>query len=326
MSVTKRLKGGGPQGSTKGVLSYMSQSNNNADSVPLEDRFKYFDDLTVVEVINLLNIGISSARVKETIPSDLPEHNQLVNNNSLKSQMYLDKINQWTEGNLMELNEKKTKSIIFNFSKNYQFKTNLILKKQEVEVINETKLLGLIITSDLRWDQNVDYLVKDANKRMIMLHAASKFTSDKQVLKGIYFTRIRCKLDQSAVVWNSSLTQRNISDLERVQKSAVRIICGKNYDSYSETLKELHIQRLSERRDMLCLKFAKKSLKVENFKHLFPIISKQHKMKTRENDLYTVNNGFSARYQKSAIPAMQKILNRDRKEQLTALKKLKVKA
>ena len=38
MSVTKRLKGGGPQASTKGLLSYMSQSNNNADSVPLEDR------------------------------------------------------------------------------------------------------------------------------------------------------------------------------------------------------------------------------------------------------------------------------------------------
>ena len=77
MSVTKRLKGAGPQGSTNGVLSYMSQSNNNADSVPLEDRFKYFDDLTVVKIVNLLNIGISTARVRDTVPSDLPQHNQL---------------------------------------------------------------------------------------------------------------------------------------------------------------------------------------------------------------------------------------------------------
>ena len=50
---------------------------------------------------------------------------------------------------------------------------------KDEEMINETKLLGLIITSDLRWDRNVDYLVKDANKRMMMLHAASKFTNDK---------------------------------------------------------------------------------------------------------------------------------------------------
>ena len=66
--------------------------------------------------------------------------------------------------------------------------------------------------------------VKDAKKRMIMLHAASKFTRDKQILREIYFTRIRCKQDQSAVVWNSSLTLKNISDLERVQRSAIRII------------------------------------------------------------------------------------------------------
>ena len=48
-------------------------------------------------------------------------------------------------------------------------------------MINETKLLGLIIASDLRWDKNIDYLVKDANKRMLMSQAASKFTSDKHV-------------------------------------------------------------------------------------------------------------------------------------------------
>ena len=316
------MKGGGPQGSTNGVISYMSQSNSNADSVPLEDRYKYFDDLTVVEIVNLVNIGISTARVRDTVPSDLPQHNQLVNNNHLKSQEYLDSINQWTEDNLMMLNAKKTKSMQFNFSKNLQFKTDLVLKQQKIENVQEIKLLGVILTSDLRWDRNIDYLVKDANKRMVMLHAASKFTSDKQVLKQIYFSRIRCKLDQSAVVWNSSLTLKNISDLERVQRSAIRIIYGKKYESYSGTLKELSIQSLSERREMLCLKFAKKSLKVDNFKHLFPISKNQHDMRTRSNNMFKVNSAFSARYLKSAIPAMQKILNRDRKQQQQALKSL----
>ena len=260
ISVTKRLKGGGPQGSTKGVLSYMSQSNNNADSVPLEDRYKYFDDLTVVEIINLLNIGLCTARVRDTVPSDIPEHNQLVDNSNLESQNYLNSIEQWTKDNLMELNEKKSNAIIFNFSKKkHQFTTNLMLKNKKIGIINETKLLGLILTSDLRWDKNLDYLVKDANRRMIMLHAASKFTSDKSVLKQIYYSRIRCKLDQSAVVWSSSLTLKNINDLERVQKAAMRIIYGKNYESYSKTLKELGMVSLEKRRDLLCLKFAKKS-------------------------------------------------------------------
>ena len=220
----------------------------------------------------------------------------------------------------MELNAKKTKSMQFNFSKNLQFKTDLVLKKQNIENVQEIKLLGIILTSDLRWDKNIEYLVKYANKRMIMLHAASKFTSNRQVLKQIYFSRIRCKLDQSAVVWNGSLTLKNISDLERV---AVRIICGKKYESYSETLKELGMVTLSERRESLCLKFAKKSLKVDNFGHLFPLSKKKHLMKTRGCDAYKVSKGYSERFLKSAIPYMQRLLNKDRKKQLNDQKKLK---
>ena len=157
---------------------------------------------------------------------------------------------------------------------------------------------------------------------MVMLHAASKFTSDKSVLKQIYYSRIRCKLDQSSVVWNSSLTQKNVSDLERVQKAALRIIYGKNYESYSNTLKELGMVSLAERRDTLCLKFAKKSIKVENFGHLFPINSKRHDMQTRHSDILKINKGYSKRYMQSAIPSMQRILNRDKQKQVEALKQI----
>ena len=48
---------------------------------------------------------------------------------------------------------------------------------------------------------------------MIMLRNSAKFTSDKQVLKKISFSRIRCKLKQSAAVWSSSLTQKNMLKL-----------------------------------------------------------------------------------------------------------------
>ena len=85
------------------------------------------------------------------------------------------------------------------------------------------------------------------NKSLKFIHSNSYNSYDKQVLKQIYYSRIRCKLEQSAAVWSSSLTQKNVVDLERVQKAAVRLINGKPYESYSETLKELGIMRLSER-------------------------------------------------------------------------------
>ena len=56
-----------------------------------------------------------------------------------------------------------------------------------------------------------------------------------------------------SAVW-SSLTQKNLADLERVQRAAVRF---QPYESYSATLKDLDIMRLSERREIICLKFAR---------------------------------------------------------------------
>ena len=60
----------------------------------------------------------------------------------------------------MRINEKKTKTMIFNFTDKYQFSTRLQLKGETVEVLNSTKLLGTVITDDLRWDLNTSNIVK----------------------------------------------------------------------------------------------------------------------------------------------------------------------
>ena len=236
MSEPWQMKGGGPQGSTIGILEYLSQSNNNADCVPQEDRFKFVDDLTTLEIIYLLNVGMATRNPKLNVRSDLPEHNQFIPNEHLKTQKYLNEIESWTNNNLMKVNPKKTKNIIFNFSTNNQFTTNVTLQDEPVEIVSETKLLGTIIQNNLKWDKNTETLVKDAWKRMQMLHAARKFTTNIYDLKQIYTTFIRSKVEHSAVVWHSSLTQENRSDLERVQKAVVKIIMGNRYSDYNNSL------------------------------------------------------------------------------------------
>ena len=156
----------------------------------------------------------------------------------------------------MKLNEKKTKNIIFNFSKKFQFNTSLSVNNKEIEVVNETKLLGTFITNDLKWNKNTSELIKKANKRMLLLSRAAAYTSNSQDLKRVYLTYIRSILDQSAVVWHSSLTKKNINDIERVQKVAVRIILGRNFRNYNDGLKKLRLQNLNDRRGNISLKFA----------------------------------------------------------------------
>ena len=60
----------------------------------------------------------------------------------------------------------QSKMMIFNFTRNYQFATNVSHNGNDMEVITETKLLGTILTNDLKWHRNTKELVKRANARM----------------------------------------------------------------------------------------------------------------------------------------------------------------
>ena len=65
LSNIRELNGGGPQGSSFGIWEYLSQSNDNADFVSPEDRFKFVDDLSFIEVINLLSVGLASFNIHQ---------------------------------------------------------------------------------------------------------------------------------------------------------------------------------------------------------------------------------------------------------------------
>ena len=51
------------------------------------------------------------------------------------------------------------------------------------------------------------------------------------------FIFLRSILEQSCIVWHSSLTKETEEYLERVQKSAIRIILGRNFGDYSKAKK-----------------------------------------------------------------------------------------
>ena len=104
----------------------------------------------------------------------------------------------------------------------------------------------------------------------------------KEDMKLVYILFIRSLLEQSAVVWHSSLNQENIDDLERVQKSALKIILKQNYKNYKHALTILEMDTLNDRREQRCLNFALKCLKHPSFKNMFPENGKQ--MKTRKID------------------------------------------
>ena len=185
-SKPRNLPGGGPAGATLGLLEYLSQSNDSANCVSPEDRFKFVDDLTILELVNLLNIGISSHNLRSQVPNDVATHNQLVHPKNLKSQTNLNIINEWTKQKKMLINKEKTKIMIFNYTDQYQFSSRITLDGENVENVSETKLLGTIIQNNMKWDSNTSNIVKRANARMILLRKLSEFGAPKADLKTIY--------------------------------------------------------------------------------------------------------------------------------------------
>ena len=56
--------------------------------------------------------------------------------------------------------------MIYNFTEKKQFGTRLVMENSNLEVIDSVKLLGTIVTNDLKWDQSTAHLVKKSNARM----------------------------------------------------------------------------------------------------------------------------------------------------------------
>ena len=113
--------------------------------------------------------------------------------------------------------------MIFNFTTKYQFSTQLEIEGQKLENVNEAKLLGTIVSNNLKWDRNTEFIVKKANKRMELLRKISTFGADLEDLKNVYILFIRSLLEQSCTVWHSGLTVENSEDLERVQSVLLKL-------------------------------------------------------------------------------------------------------
>ena len=151
----------------------------------------------------------------------------------------------------MVLNAKKTCIFIVNFTKNHQFKPLLKIPGENnyLEVTKETKLLGYWLTSDMKPHRHVKYMISIANKRVWSISKLKKAGVSDADLIYFFFMKIRSVLETAVPVFNSMLTKR--------------------HDSYEDSLIHLSLEKLSYRRENICLDFALSCLNSHKFKHIF---------------------------------------------------------
>ena len=134
-----------------------------------------------------------------------------------------DQIENWTTENKMKLNVEKSKLMVFNFTEDYQFSSRLYLEDNLLEIITSTRLLGTIISSDLKWFENTEMLVKRAYQRMVILHRLYSFNIEDSDLVTIYILYIRSILEQSCQVWHHAITEEEVMDIEEYKKLPAKL-------------------------------------------------------------------------------------------------------
>ena len=309
LSSSRDLPGGNPQGCTTGLLGYTSSSNDNANYVDPDMRYKFVDDLSILELINLLAVGLSSYDFETQVASDVGVEQSFITSDRLKSQEYLHQVEKWTAENGSKLNVPKSKVMIFNYTE-MQFATRLMLEDQILETVDETKLLGMIITSDLKWHKNTEMLIKKAFQRMIILNKLKSFNVSMEDMLVIYKLYVRSIVEQNCQVWHHSLTDEDQTNLERVQKVACKVILQQDYFGYEDALSKLSLDSLFERREKLCLSFAKKCVKHPKASTMFPMNpAPVHSLRNPEK--FYVQPSRTSRLLYSAIPQLQRALNLD---------------
>ena len=231
---------------------------------------KFIDDATCQEVIDLNTALATNIDRSGPLPFWESSGKVLPPQNSLL-QTEINKIKEISDSREMKLNSKKTCLFIANFTENHQFKPLLRIPGEidPIEVVQEVKLLGYWLTSNMKPRIHVQYILTIVNKRMWAMSKLKKAGVPDSDLKYFYVMKLRSVLESAAVVFHSMITIEDGQNIERIQKTAARIIMGDRYKSYEHSLRFLDLESLQDRREKLCLSFALKSLKNVRFKHLF---------------------------------------------------------
>lgn len=213
----------------------------------------------------------------------------------------------------MKINTDKTCVILFNRRKK-DFQPEVYLNNMLLNVVESVKLVGVILSSDLKWDKNVAYMCQKARKRLWMLRRIKDLGGSKEDLLLVYCLQIRVLLEQAVSAWNGSLTKKNIEHLEKIQKSAAKLILTDKYRGYNSALKLLNLPSLESRRHTLCLSFARKASKSKKFKYWFKVPVR--KVPIRKNIVqprFVIPKTRTAAMDKSPIIYLTELLNKDTK-------------
>ncbi|KAK3521304.1 hypothetical protein QTP70_003147 [Hemibagrus guttatus] len=150
----------------------------------------------------------------------------------------VEQLASWCSLNHLELNTLKTVEMIVDFRRNTHTISPLTIMNSTVPTVESFRFLGTTISQDLKWDTHIDSIIKKAQQRLYFLRQLWKFNLPQELLTQFYSAVIESVLCTSITVWFGSATKSDIRRLQRMVRTAERII-----GAPLPTLQELYTSR-----------------------------------------------------------------------------------
>ena len=158
----------------------------------------------------------------------------------------MEKIVNWLEINKLTLNIGKTHYMLFrNSHKKAHLTQKLVIRGQEIEMVESTKFLGVYLDSRLAWRNHIDYIKGKISRGIGIICKARKYLNQSTLIS-LYYAFIYPYLNYCAEVWGN--TYKSYTDpILRLQKRVLRIITGSAKFSHTAVLfSELQILKLEQ--------------------------------------------------------------------------------
>ena len=254
LSEIVEMHAGCPQGTLFGPLAFIAHINDLRPPKPVLT-IKYVDDTTIIHTMS--------------------------GNDDNTMQDVAEYLHRWATQNNMVFNVKKTKEMVFTTTPQICERQEILIGDTVIEKVTESKVLGVTIQSNLKWNAHIDNTIKKANKRLYLLRLCKRAGVAEGDLVSIYTCLIRSILEYCCTVWHTSLPNYLHNDLERVQRRALQTVFP-GFE-YEECLKKSNLKTLYLRREELCKKlFTNMCCKEHKLNGLLPNTS-QHEHNLRRS-------------------------------------------
>ena len=212
------IKVGVQQGSCLGPLLFLIFINDLPQAVQGSNISMYADDTS------LCHRALNITQLNEAINNDLKQ------------------LDAWLQGNNLSLNVGKTQSMLITSKQKWHIlkssdqNLELNIRENELDVVHNTKYLGIQIDSSLDWKEQIKATSAKASRAIGFLKYAKKYLP-KTTLKTLYISIVEPHFRYCCSVWGCCGIS-GINQLQKLQNRAARIITDSSFDAPSRPLIE----------------------------------------------------------------------------------------